>query len=340
MAKHQVRSTRSRILAVLITAALLVLVLLSLGIHTPLAWWYPLELFTSFRVQYLILSAIAAGVLALLWATNYLKIRVLAIAALVIVGLNAVDVIPWYLPHPLQTAATSKLKTIRVLSFNLNTQNDRYTEVVKVVREERPDLALFIEVNQAATNSLKAGFGDDFPYSFRSPGGGLALFSRLPIRDARGDNFNGAGNHNLIATIEVERHLIQFIGTHPFVPIKRSTFQRRNLQIAALEKFVRGLSQPTILAGDLNVTPWSPYYRHFISETKLHNTRLGYGILPSWPRPATHVHFPHWIIPFVNIPIDHCLVSKDFKVANIYTGANANSDHASLVTDLILNVDR
>jgi endonuclease/exonuclease/phosphatase (EEP) superfamily protein YafD len=340
MAKQQVLSTRSKILSVLITATLLVLGLLSLGSYTPIAWWYPLELFTSFRVQYLILSAIVAGILALLWGTNHLKSRGLAIAALVLVGLNVVDVIPWYLPHPFQIATSSELKTIRVLSFNLNTQNDRYGEVVKLVREERPDLALFIEVSQAATNDLKTSLIDTFPYSFRTPGGGLALFSRFPIRDPRGDNFNGAGNHNLIATIEVERQPIQFIGTHPLVPVKRSTFERRNLQLAALEKFVRGLSQPTILVGDLNLTPWSPYYRHFISETKLHNTRLGYGILPSWPRSATHVHFPHWIIPFVNIPIDHCLVSKDFKVANIYTGANANSDHASLVTDLVLPVDR
>jgi endonuclease/exonuclease/phosphatase (EEP) superfamily protein YafD len=335
MVKPQIRS---RILAVSIAAVLLVLGLLSLGSYTPIGWRYPLELLTHFRFQYLILSAIVAGIIALLWGTNYLKSRALAIAALLLVGLNAVDIIPWYLPNDRQLANQPvPSAAIRVLSFNVNTQNDRYNEIIQVVRDERPDVALFMEVTQAAVENLKAGLNDTWSYSFRSPGGGLALLSRFPLQNARGDDFNGAGSHSLLATIEVKGQPIQFIGAHPLVPVKPSTFQRRNRQIAALEKFVLELNQPTILAGDFNLTPWSPYYRRFVAQTKLHNTRLGYGIIPSWPRPATHVHFPHWLIPFVNIPIDHCFISKHFRVASFRTGANANSDHASLITDLVLS---
>jgi molecular chaperone GrpE (heat shock protein) len=30
----------------------------------------------------------------------------------------------------------------------------------------------------------------------------------------------------------------------------------------------------------LNITPWSPYYRGFVEQTKLVNVRKGFGLLP------------------------------------------------------------
>lgn len=322
-----------RVTLIVATAILLTLGLLS--VLGYIAWFWPLELFTHFRIQYLILSLILSIVLIILWKTRYLKIKVLVLGALLLVNLNGIEVIPWYLPHS-QQAVSKAAKPIRILSLNINIQNNRDNEVINVVQKNHPDVALFLEVDRDAVESLKTGLKDSLPYSFRSPGGGLALLSRFPIRDARGDNFNGKGGHNLIATIEVDKQLIELIGTHPLVPVTRNNFHSRNRQLAALSDYIRGLNQPLILVGDFNLTPWSPYYRRLINKTKLHNTRLGFGILPSWPRPATHVHFASWLIPLMNIPIDHCLVSKHFSVARIYTGANANSDHASLITDLVL----
>ncbi len=322
-----------RILLIFATATLFALGLLSVSSY--IAWFWPLELLTHFRIQYLILSLIVSTVLVILWRTRHLKRKGLVLAALLLVGLNGIEVIPWYLPHSQQVIGKAATP-IRILSFNINVQNERDNEVIKVVRDNHPDVALFLEVDRDAVENLKTGLKDTLPYSFRSPGGGLALLSRFPIQDSRGDNFKGKGGHNLIVTLEIDRQLIQLIGTHPLVPVKRKTFHSRNRQLAALSDYILGLNQPLILVGDFNLTPWSPYYRRFINKTKLHNTRLGFGILPSWPRPATHVHFASWLIPLMNIPIDHCLVSKHFGVARIYTGANANSDHASLIADLVL----
>jgi len=319
----------------LIVAAATLFALGLISLLSYIAWFWPVELLTHFRVQYFISSLIVSSVLVILWRTHHLKSKVLILAALLLVGLNGIEVIPWYLPHPQQVVGKAA-KPIRILSFNLNIQNNSDNEVIKLVRKNHPDVALFIEVDQDAVENLKAGLKDTLPYSFRSPGGGLALLSRFSIQQAKGDNFNGKGCHNLLATIEVDKEPIQLIGTHPLVPVKRQTFHSRNRQLAALSDYIRGVNQPLILVGDFNLTPWSPYYRRFINKTSLHNTRLGFGILPSWPRPATHVHFPSWLIPLVNISIDHCLVSKHFSVARIYTGGNANSDHASLVADLVL----
>jgi endonuclease/exonuclease/phosphatase (EEP) superfamily protein YafD len=322
-----------KVILILATATVLFLGILSSASYK--AWNWPLELVAHFRNQYLILSLIISTVLFVLWIKRYLQHKVILIIALVVLGLNAVDIMPWYLPNP-QKVNGNIPQTVRVLSFNINTRNTHLQEIIKFVQDTKPDVALFIEINQDMSESLKTALKKSLPYYFRSPGGGLAIFSRLPFQDAKGDNFSGQGNHNLIATLEIGQQPVQFIGTHPLVPIKSSTFNSRNIQLKALGNYIATLNQPVILAGDFNLTPWSPYYRQLIHKIKLHNTRLGFGILPSWPRSTTYKTFPGWMIPLLNIPIDHCFVSKHFQVANIYTGDNVNSDHAPLVVDLVL----
>ncbi|MBD2358809.1 endonuclease/exonuclease/phosphatase family protein [Tolypothrix sp. FACHB-123] len=325
---------KQRILLVVATTVLLILGFLSLGSY--MAWFWPIELFAHFRLQYLVLSLIVTIILGILGKTRHLKSKVIVIFALLLVGLNLIEVLPWYLPHAQQLTGNTS-QQVRLLSFNINIQNQDNANIINVVQENRPDIALLMEVTPNTFDNLTAELKNTLPYTFRSPGGGLAIFSRLPIKDIKADNFNGKSGHNLIATLTLNKKPIQLIGSHPIVPVKRNTFHRRNLQLAALSDYIHDFNQPLIIMGDFNVTPWSPYYRRFINKTNLHNTRLGFGILPSWPRSATHVNLPSWVIPLINIPIDHCFVSKHFRVSGIYTGKNANSDHAPLITDLVLN---
>ncbi|MBD2360501.1 endonuclease/exonuclease/phosphatase family protein [Anabaena minutissima FACHB-250] len=322
-----------RLTLIVAIATLSVLGLLSL--FTYIAWSWPLELVTHFRYQYLIISLLVSILLFILWRIRYIKHKILFFTAVLLLGLNLVEVLPWYLSHTQQVAGNAA-KTIRILSFNINTQNNEHNKIVDLVADNQPDVALLLEINQTSFEIIQSQLKPNLPYAFRSSGGGIALFSRFPIQDARADNFNKKAKHNLVATLEINKRPITFIGTHPLVPVKPATFRSRNLQLAAITEYIQGLNQPLILAGDFNLTPWSPYYRRFVNKTKLHNTRLGFGILPSWPRPATHVNFAHWLIPLMNIPIDHCFVSKHFQVARTYIGGNANSDHAALITDLVL----
>lgn len=326
-----------KIISILAFLSLFALGFVSLGSY--IAWKYPIELLTHFRVQYFILSLFAVAILSILYIRHHLKNKFLILCALILVGLNGVEVIPWYLPHPQQITQNTS-QSIRLLQFNINTRNNRYQEIIDTVRVESPDIALFIEINQNTFNNLNTGLKDILPYNFKSPGG-LALWSRLPIQDARGDNLN-AKYYNLIATLLINKQPVELIGTHPFVPIKPSTFRKRNLQLAALSNYIQKVKVPIIVAGDFNITPWSPYYKMFVKRTKLHNTRLGYGILPSWIRNTSYLNYPKWLIfimeNFLTIPIDHCFVSKEFKVVGVHIGDNANSDHLPVINDLVLQV--
>lgn len=319
-------------LKVIILFSLCILGILSF--FSYFAWFYPLELLTHFRVQYFVAALILTGILLILQQRHIIKNRAIIFIAVAIVSLNFVEVLPWYLPN-LHKVNSNQTPEITIESFNVNVENQEYTTTIDVVRKDKPDVALFIEIHDAWFNNLKTGLKDIFPYSFRSPGGGLAIFSRIPLENARGVNLDEAGHH-LVTNLKLNGKTVHFIGTHPMVPVKPSTFHRRNRQLAALEKYINQQQIPVIIAGDFNLSPWSPYYRKFIKKTNLHNTRLGFGILPSWPRPATHVKIPSWLIPLVNIPIDHCFVSKDFGVINTRISQNGNSDHAAIVVDLVL----
>lgn len=74
-----------------ITLIVAIATLFTLGLLSLLsyiAWSWPLELFTHFRFQYLILSLIASVILLILEKTRYLKTKLLIFPALLLVGLN------------------------------------------------------------------------------------------------------------------------------------------------------------------------------------------------------------------------------------------------------------
>ena len=95
-------------------------------------------------------------------------------------------------------------------------------------------------------------------------------------------------------------------------------------QLEANANYVAKANNPLVLAGDFNTTMWSPFYKHSLGKVELHNTRAGFGILPTWTT----------FYPLLSIPIDRCFVSKDIKVLQIRKGNNVGSDHLPLITDL------
>jgi endonuclease/exonuclease/phosphatase (EEP) superfamily protein YafD len=91
--------------------------------------------------------------------------------------------------------------------------------------------------------------------------------------------------------------------------------------------FVNQSKHPAIVMGDLNMSMWSPYFRQFIQATGMKSSRQGFGVQPSWPADS----------PLLQIPIDHCLVSKDdILLIHNRIGKDIGSDHYPLIADLSL----
>jgi endonuclease/exonuclease/phosphatase (EEP) superfamily protein YafD len=269
---------------------------------------------------------------AICWWRNKLRDRVLLCLVLFALALNLVDIYPWYLSR--SNIATARASTLRVMSFNINVENTQTAAIVESIRSINPDLVVVIEVTPSMMENINTALKSKLTYNFRSPGGGLGILSKLPLQSPTGEKFSGSDDTNLVTTISYRDKSIKLIGTHPLVPVKFDRFIKRNQHLQAIGDYLDQTKETVILLGDFNLTPWSPYYRQLVNTTGLHNTRLGFGILPTWIRAATHVKYPSWIIPFINIPIDHIFVSRDIKVIRTYVGKNGNSDHAPIISEL------
>jgi endonuclease/exonuclease/phosphatase (EEP) superfamily protein YafD len=329
MSLHRKSSPKGKFSAIFsVVLSLLIVGITLIALLSDRGWPQLLELLSHFRLQYFLLS------LVLLLPLLLTRRRAAILIALFCVALLSTPILPWYNPF----SRGASMGELRVLTANINTQNRSYDKVLTMVREENPDVAVFLEVDDiwvAQLQSLK----DILPYEFEQANPynlGIAVYSRLPLEDAAIDFFGTSQNPSILTNLTVEGKAISLVATHPLPPVRQSFFHSRNLQLDRIGQYVQQLESPVVLLGDLNITMWSPYYRRFARNTGLQNARRGFGVLPTWPMPGTYGVLPDLLHRLLQIPIDHCLVSSDVKVAAIHTGRDVDSDHLPLIADLVI----
>ncbi|MEL6383727.1 MAG: endonuclease/exonuclease/phosphatase family protein [Cyanobacteria bacterium J06626_18] len=293
-------------------------------------WRIYFELLSHFQLQYLILSSAGLVILAIL------RQRSLFLLGLVCTIILATQVVTWYWPPKFLTA--DETGNFRVLIANVNTKNKQYEDVLAFTREEDPDLALFMEVNDAwisqldtLSNVLPHSSGEGSPYNF-----GIVLYSRTSFDAVERVAFGDDRIPSLTGQISIHNRTLSFVGTHPLPPVRPSFFQSRNQQLDLIGQYLQTVNTPKMLIGDLNLSMWSAYYGRLVRQTELKNARKGFGILPSWPTAGTHHQIPGWASLLFSIPIDHCLLSPELGVVDVRVGPNIGSDHRPVIVDLKL----
>ncbi len=150
---------------------------------------------------------------------------------------------------------------------------------------------------------------------------GLATLTRLPIKSSRQIalplKYRSEPRSSLITVLGWgENHVVEVINTHLSM-----LFKERPGQVAALAAEMA--NEALIVAGDFNMTPWSPAYRSLRHGSFLHSaTRFA----RTWPAPA----------PFM--PLDHILYRGQVRIVNAeaWLGgpARSASDHLPVVVEL------
>ena len=326
MALPKQRSFLSGSLAIVALLGISLIALLSLAGNGGNLHWR-LDLLVHFKRQYLVVS-LGAFVCFWLWRTCHWRRWLIGLSVLCIV-LNGVEVVPWYLPPSI--AAPPSAVTLRVLHSNVLVRNRNYASVMALVRETKPDLAVFQEVNAGWLQALEA-LRDVLPYSYaerRSAGFGNVIYSALPLQQPSVEFLGQLEYASLAAQVSKGGRTLSFLTTHPPPPIRQELFQWRNQLLAAIAPYAQAQTDPVIVIGDLNITMWSPYYKRLEAASGLRNSRAGFGILPSWS--------PRSWLPWLSIPIDHCLVSPELVVLKTHIGRKVGSDHLPLIVDLAVS---
>ncbi|MBW4693116.1 MAG: endonuclease/exonuclease/phosphatase family protein [Lyngbya sp. HA4199-MV5] len=324
MGTFQRRSSLHWLFIVSLAAGLGLVTLLSLT--GSLGWLHwRLDLTAHFKQQYLVVC-LCAVVCLWLWRTCVWRRWLLGLS-LFGLALNLVAVVPWYLPQP--TVVTPAMQ-LRVLHANVLVRNRNHESVLALVKETNPEIAIFQEVNTRWLEALEP-LRTTLPYQYAEPdaaGFGNVIFSALPLQQPSVQFLGQSEYASLVVQISKGGKTVSLLTAHPPPPIREELFQWRNQWLAAIAPFARSQTHPLIVIGDFNISMWSPYYQQAVQAAGLQNSRAGFGILPSWS--------PRRWLPWLAIPIDHCLVSSDIVVQRTQTGRNIGSDHLPLLVELAI----
>lgn len=236
---------------------------------------------------------------------------------------HVVSLWPFYAPRPRDGAQD---RALRFLSANLWDRNEQFQSVLDFVHSEAPDIAVFLEVNDAWDRALSA-LRDAWPHSHTEAphwNRGIAIYSKLPFEDIQVKLLTDAVP-TILVRVNLHGTALTIVAAHPLPPVSAAMSAARDMQCAELAALIAEMYGPTILIGDLNMTSWSPAFGDLIRRTRLRDSRHGLGIQPTWPS----------FLPKVfRIPLDHCLVSPAVRVVDRRIGPHIGSDHLPILIDM------
>lgn len=288
------------------------------GFLARLFWIF--ELAVHFRLH----LAISLVLLGMFW--GFKRRRRLALVCFAFALVNAALVFPLFWPGVKFTAHSGAC--LRLISLNVHTENKRAGLVLDFLRGSSADIILLMEVNGRWMQELSSLHGI-YPHQVSAPredNFGIALFSRLPMTNTAIIEVGGAEIPTIAADVCWEGRTVFILGTHPLPPGSSENAGLRNAQLEGVAGIISKQRKPAIVIGDLNATPWSPFFRDLLKVGGLKNTSQGLGIYNSWPA---------WF-SWAGIPIDHCLVSSSWGVVNKQVGPQVESDHLPVMIDLQL----
>lgn len=270
------------------------------------------DLFAHFKRQYLVVS-----LLLLLLNVVFFNRALAIVACLAVICLSALELKAAYFYEDIGFSGSANLT---IFHANVLSSNKQYPKLYEQIEKYQPTIVGIQEVTSHLSDSLSVSL-KNYPYKkviAREDNFGIALFSKLPLMNIDVVYLTRSGIPTITCEIEVDNNVVQLIYTHPLPPIDTDYFEDRNLQFNALATMV-GNAKPTIVFGDLNVSPWSVNFKDFLHKSELaHSSK---GIFATWPSFSAHL----------GIPIDHFLHTKRIKVEEVLLTDEIGSDHMPLV---------
>jgi len=288
--------------------------------------WWAFDLFSHFRVQYLVL-AVLFGALALA-VRAWPAALVLAVVAL-IHGWAVRDL--WLGGGGRAGGAGVPL---RVVAANVLRSNPTPARVQEFVAASDADLVVLVDAQGERWRDVLSGIGERYPN--RAPAGWrdgapVVLFSRHPILEDEVVRTPGGQRPHLLTEVEFGNRSLTVAGVHPESPSPRDATDSRvrNRQLDHIADSLARAERPAIVTGDFNTTYWSPHFRDLVDAADLRNAAAGQGYVATWPR---------WLWP-ARIPLDHILFKGPLVVGDFRRGPSVGSDHFPVVADFRLATD-
>ena len=213
---------------------------------------------------------------------------------------------------------------IRIMSHNVLADNRSYAATKKQFAEINPDVLVVVEYDHQWHVELQSMIDDGtYPYSLLAPrwhGFGIAILSKLPLTNKQTFQLTPdiTDAPMVMAEFMVGQQNFRVAGLHVFSPTTTVRMNLRNQQIAEAVDILKKSKTPTVVMGDFNCTPWSPFLDDFLKDSGYRDSRGGFGYQGTW---CARYRWP------ALIPIDHAFVSPTVHVHDRFVGDNTGSDH-------------
>lgn len=227
--------------------------------------------------------------------------------------------LPFLTVAPVLPTAKTNTTPFKIISANAYFENPDLSRLKTLIDQETPDVIVLVELAPQHVSQVKAW--KNYPHQVLKPLNspfGMAILSRLPLSQTKTLADQAGMQH--IATQIAYTQPIQLIGFHPAPPINERLYRARD---AMLQKITRSGSQPTLIAGDFNASPWSSAFQGLAAK----NFYRTLNLLPTWPTKWQGV---------LGIPIDQVLASGQWKLVKAKVGSSIGSDHYPIIVELSL----
>lgn len=282
-------------------------------------WFWFFDLFDHFRLQYSVLCLIA-----LLWLGLRRRWK-LALFALMSLLANVWPIArTTWVSAPTQTMDASW--GLKVVCFNVLTSNGNKAGVIDFLHSQDADIIVLLEVDKVWAEAISA-LEFTHPHrvtEWRADNFGIALLSRLPLRDAKVRRLGTDDLPTLTAIVERFGRSMLVIATHPIPPMGSEHAISWKSQLHEVRDFAsQHRDTPILLVGDFNATPWSQGIGLLRERGQLDFRQPG----PAW--------WPTWNVgKLVMLPIDLAFCSAPLLISDRSIGPDLGSDHRPQVLTL------
>ena len=281
-------------------------------------WW--LDVFANFRAQYVVgLVLLGLVIVVSRWRRT----------GLVILGVglfNLFFVAPLYLGSPGEPVAGAP--ELRVMNFNLLSDNESYNEVIEYIESVDPDLVFLHEASRPWEVAMDSA-GLDYEI-IRGRSDQLIFGTLVLVRDqVEAISYGFAEGQPRAIALEYQPEgwpvPLKVLSTHPLAPTTTQRAELRDAQLAFAATWSSEQEGAFFVVGDMNASPWSWPFRNLISVGGLRNSQIGFGLQPTFPA-TSNVLF--------RVPIDNLAHSDELRTRDRRLGDALGSDHFSLIVDL------
>lgn len=282
-------------------------------------WW----LF-DFAANYRAHLAIVLLIVALAYSLVFSKATGLFFLAMAVV--NGAMVLPLYSGSP-EPAAGEESMTI--VSFSVGQRASIRDATFRWVDNVDADLVVFLDSTDEWLDSAELAH----PYKAQTDlpldrAYGITVFSKdsVDTEILRASQVRDAVVR-IEASIGDQPVVVYAIQSRPGSNVTDAEY--RDEYLKEVSRMARGETQPTVVVGDFQATPWSHAFRDLSDTADLQNSMEGFGLQTTWPA-------DRWA--FFRIPIDHLLHSSELTTIDRYLGPSLGVDHRPLVVELGLAV--